>query len=257
MRFLVFSDLDGTLLDHESYGFEAARPALRALAEMGCGVVLASSKTGAEIARLRSAMGLSDWPAIVENGAGILEAGAEPDTEGGDYARIRGWLAALPEDLRGLFCGFGDMSTTEIADVTGLSREAAELARQRGFTEPGLWRGGDARLEAFLARAADDGIAVRSGGRFLTLSLGATKADRMAEIVARYAPQTTVALGDAPNDVEMLEAADIGVIVRNPKAPSLPKLPKEQAGCIFRTQECGPDGWNRAVLSIISEGHET
>ncbi|MBR9842094.1 MAG: HAD-IIB family hydrolase [Rhodobacteraceae bacterium] len=256
MRFLVFSDLDGTLLDHESYSFEAARPALKALADMGCGVVLASSKTGPEIARLRAAMGLSQWPAIVENGAGLLEAGAEPEAGGEEYARLRAWLGALPEEMRGAFCGFGDMSDAEVAEVTGLAPEAAVLARQRGFTEPGLWQGDEAGLEAFLARAKAAGIAARSGGRFLTLSFGATKADRMAEIAARYGAETTIALGDAPNDVEMLEAADIGVIVRNPKAPALPKLPKEQADRIFRTQECGPDGWNRAVLSIVSEAND-
>ncbi len=30
---LVFTDLDGSLLDHYDYGFAAARPALAALAE--------------------------------------------------------------------------------------------------------------------------------------------------------------------------------------------------------------------------------
>ncbi|WP_347813664.1 HAD-IIB family hydrolase [Shimia aestuarii] len=251
MRFLVFSDLDGTLLDHETYSFDAARPALAALAEAGCGVVLASSKTGPEIARLRAAMGLADWPAIVENGAGVLEAGAAPEA-GTEYARLRSWLGALPSEMRAAFRGFGDMSDAEVAEVTGLAPNEAALARQRGFTEPGLWTGSEAALEAFLARAGEAGIAARQGGRFLTLSFGATKADRMAEIAARYAPEATVALGDAPNDVEMIEAADIGVIVQNPGGPGLPKLPKEEAGRIFRTQESGPHGWNRAVLSILS-----
>ncbi len=253
MRFLVFSDLDGTLLDHETYSFDAARPALAALAEAGCGVVLASSKTGPEIAQLRAAMGLAEWPAIVENGAGVLEPGAAPEA-GAEYAQLRAWLEGLPGDMRGAFRGFGDMSDREVAEVTGLAPEAAALARQRGFTEPGLWTGNQEALDVFLERAAQAGITARRGGRFLTLSFGATKADRMAEIAARYAPEATVALGDAPNDVEMIEAADIGVIVRNPEAPGLPRLPKEEAGRIFRTQKSGPDGWNLAVLSILSQG---
>ena len=68
-RMIVFSDLDGTLLDHETYSFEPARPALDRLKREGHVLVLASSKTAAEIAPLRDAMGFSHCPAIVENGA--------------------------------------------------------------------------------------------------------------------------------------------------------------------------------------------
>lgn len=50
MTLLIFTDLDGTLLDHESYDFTPARPMLARLAAMRAPVVLASSKTAAEIA---------------------------------------------------------------------------------------------------------------------------------------------------------------------------------------------------------------
>ena len=49
MPLLLFSDLDGTLLDHDSYDFAPARPALDALKGIGAGVVLATSKTAAEV----------------------------------------------------------------------------------------------------------------------------------------------------------------------------------------------------------------
>ena len=70
---LVFSDLDGTLIDHHSYDWSPAMPALAALGSIGAGVVLASSKTAAEIDLLRRDMGLEDWPAIVENGPGCCQ----------------------------------------------------------------------------------------------------------------------------------------------------------------------------------------
>ena len=83
---LVFTDLDGTLLDHESYSWSPARPALDALRELGAGLVLASSKTAAEIAPLREAVGFTTWPAIVENGAGTLEPGEDGSATRGDRA---------------------------------------------------------------------------------------------------------------------------------------------------------------------------
>jgi len=250
---LVFTDLDGTLLDHDTYSFAEALPALDALRRIGAGVVLASSKTAAEIAPLRAEIRLSDWPAIVENGAGVLPAGKVGMPEGADYAGIRAALDTLPGALRAPFTGFGDMSAEEVAQATGLPKEQATLAKRRSFSEPGIWHGDEATREDFLAALARKGVAGRMGGRFLTLSRGATKADRMQEIARELGARRTIALGDAPNDVEMLEAADLGIIVANPAHPPLPVLSSEASGRIRRTARPGPDGWNETILGIVSE----
>ena len=68
-RFLVFTDLDGSLLDHHDYGYRDALPQLRQLESLGIPVIPASSKTRAEIERLRDELG-NTHPFIVENGAG-------------------------------------------------------------------------------------------------------------------------------------------------------------------------------------------
>ena len=58
-NFLVFTDLDGTLLDHHSYSYEEAMPAVRALVEAGSPLIFNSSKTAAEIKQLRHEMVVS------------------------------------------------------------------------------------------------------------------------------------------------------------------------------------------------------
>ncbi|KPP83733.1 MAG: mannosyl-3-phosphoglycerate phosphatase MpgP [Rhodobacteraceae bacterium HLUCCA08] len=249
MRLLVFTDLDGTLLDHDSYDFTPARPALAALAARGVPVILASSKTAAEIAPLQAALGLTGQPAIVENGAALAD-GASDDS---GWRSIRQALEELPPALRAPFRGFGDMDRAEVAKVTGLPPDQAALARRRQHSEPGLWTGSDAARAEFEAALAARGITARRGGRFLTLSHGATKADRMAELTARLGPAHTVALGDAPNDAEMLQAADTGIIVANPHGPGLPPLPGEATGRIRRTADPGPLGWNTALLDLLAE----
>lgn len=250
-RIVVFTDLDGTLLDHETYSWAPARPALAALKAHGAALVLASSKTAAEIAHLHSALGLGETPAIVENGAGLYEPGKER-ARAGDHARLCAALSALPQELRRHFKGFSDMNVEEVAAVTGLLAEAAARARARTFSEPGLWLGDSRERTAFIAALAANGIAAREGGRFLTLSFGATKADRMAEIAARLGAGQTLALGDAPNDVEMLETADHGVIIRNDHGPGIPPLAGEATGRITRSTVPGPTGWNAAVLDFLS-----
>lgn len=249
--FLVFSDLDGTLLDHTTYCWKAAQPALDRLAVAQIPVILATSKTAAETIALQQEMGLSRYPAIVENGAGIAAAHGGSQPEDGEYKRLRGILERLPKNLRAAFQGFGDMSGDEVAAITGLSPAGATLAQRRAFSEPGLFRGDATDERTFLAALADHGVTARKGGRFLTLSFGKTKRDGMKDIIAQFATPPSIALGDAPNDVEMLEAADFGVIVANPHHPPLPPLAGEKTGRIRRTDLPGPAGWNAAMNAFL------
>ena len=250
---LVFSDLDGTLLDHHSYGHAPAAPALAALRARGIPLILASSKTAAEIAVLHAELGLGTAPAIVENGAGLWQPGEGSSQDASDYRRIRAALQALPAALRRPFTGFGDLGEKGIAMATGLPPEAARAAARRQHSEPGLWTGDDAGLLAFAAALAPQGITARRGGRFLTLSLGGTKAQMMAQVARRYGAPLTVALGDAPNDAEMIEAADLGVIVRNDHGTPLPPLDGEASGRVLRTALPGPAGWNAAILDFLKQ----
>ncbi|MFE3839444.1 HAD-IIB family hydrolase [Pseudogemmobacter sonorensis] len=252
MRLLVLTDLDGTLLDHGSYDFSPALPMLRRLSACGVAVVPATSKTAAEIGPLRESLGIARWPAIVENGAALFEAEAAPqDTAPRDaapYARLRAALAGLAAPFR----GFGDMEPAEIAALTGLSLAEAGRARIRAHSEPGLWTGAPGALPAFLEALAARGIAARQGGRFLTLSFGGTKADRIAELVARYRPGATVALGDAPNDIEMLEACDHAIILRNDHGPGIAPLRAEPSDRIYRTRQQGPKGWAEGMSRLLA-----
>ncbi|KAJ8606010.1 hypothetical protein CTAYLR_010508 [Chrysophaeum taylorii] len=198
-----------------------------------------------------AATGIGVWPVIVENGAGVLWPHDGLNSTSEVYQQIRDTLQALPANVAG-FHGFGDMTAQEVADRTGLPSAKADLAKQRQFSEPGVWDGTSEGLQDFLSALAEHGLHARQGGRFLTLSFGQTKADAMAELVKRYQPATTIALGDAPNDREMLEAADFGVIVRNPHAKPLPLLRGEDTGRIIRTQDSGPSGWADAILSLLA-----
>lgn len=249
---LVFTDLDGTLISHDTYRWDAAAPALATLREIGAGVVLASSKTAAEIIALRQELGLAEWPAIVENGAGLLPPHSTALPEDAAYRSLRQALNTRPPKGRDCYRGFGDVTVAEIADITGLEVDAAGRAAQRAFSEPGFWSGSDPQLDEFLGDLAQKGITARQGGRFLTLSYGKTKADQMAGIIAQYQPVQTVALGDAPNDVEMLETAGIGIIVANPHRDPLPRLKGEAAGRITRTIQIGPEGWNAAMYDLLA-----
>ena len=137
-KVVVFTDLDGTLLDASSYSFTAAVPALRLLHEREIPLVICSSKTRTEIEHYRRLLD-NHHPFITENGGGIfIPAGYfvhDPETSGMPWTRDGNYKVinlgtpylVLREALRDLknegfdVTGFGDMTAGEVAEATGLA----------------------------------------------------------------------------------------------------------------------------------------
>lgn len=68
---LIFTDLDGTLLNSHTFEWQPAAPWLTRLHESGVPVILCSSKTAAEMLQLQTTLNLQGLPLIAENGAVI------------------------------------------------------------------------------------------------------------------------------------------------------------------------------------------
>ena len=263
---LVFTDLDGTLLDHATYSFEPARPALRALEERGIPMVLCTSKTRAETERWRRALG-NAHPFIVENGGGVfIPRGYFPEEAGGGdpgspylelefgtpYQDLRRVLSEMRSRIDPSIRGFGDMTDEEVAGLCGFSVEEARLAREREYDEPFVI-GDEKLLEAVEALARQAGLSVVKGGRFHHL-IGDNDKGRAVSVLrglyekARGRLQT-VGVGDSLNDEPMLRAVDIPVVVGKPGGGHDPGI--DMPGLI-RAPGAGPDGWREAVLRILS-----
>lgn len=263
---IIVSDLDGTLLDHHTYSFDAARPALDKIRELGVPLILATSKTAAEIEQVSRALDISH-PAIVENGSGLHVPNGYFD---GDvlatarrditprYNDVIDLLKVIEEPLRGRFKGFSQMSLAEIRQRTGLCEEDARRAKQRQWSEPGIWTGTHSEHQQWVREVRRRGLMVAQGGRFTTVSFGGNKADGLKTVLALYRASqpaiakpetefTTIALGDAPNDIEMLAAADVAVIIKGVKYDQMNDLEQLARGEVWRPEVAGPEGWNSAV----------
>lgn len=66
----------------------------------------------------------------------------------------------------------------------------------------------------------------------------------------RWGHVTTVGLGDAVNDVELLKAVDVPVVVRGPDAEATAALAAQVRGALV-TAAVGPAGWSEAVVAIL------
>jgi len=70
-KLVIYTDLDGSLLDHDSYSHAAADALLAELEVHGVPVIIASSKTRSEQIALRNELS-NHHPFIVENGAAVF-----------------------------------------------------------------------------------------------------------------------------------------------------------------------------------------
>lgn len=259
---IIFTDLDGTLLDAVRYSFDDAQPALSLIQARGIPLVLCSSKTRAEIVACRQHMH-NLHPFISENGGGIfiplgyfaapVEAstfdGYQLITLGMPYADIRHHFVALREQHGAKVRGFADMTAEEVARLTGLSCDGAALAKQRDFDEPFIFDGEpDPR---FLQAIEDAGLHWTQGRIFhimgkhdkgLAVKILKTFYER------EYGVVTSIGLGDSLNDLPLLHAVDRPVLIRHEDGSFDSRI--DMAGLV-KTQSPGPQGWNETLLQLL------
>lgn len=255
-RVIVITDLDGTLLDHSTYRFDAAIPALEFLKNNHIPLILSSSKTAVEMKALRQKLDNHD-PFVAENGAGIYlptNNAYKKISFGLNRDAILAVLEQMREQEQWQFVGFNDMSVDEVMEKTGLRREQAEMAKQRDFTEPLQWQGNKDQLQEFRDKLAAQGLTAVQGGRFISISGKVDKGQALSWLREYYRQQFSahpviVALGDSENDRPMLENADYAILIRSP-AHDFPDI---KASNLIKTDAVGPLGWNNSLLALLQE----
>jgi mannosyl-3-phosphoglycerate phosphatase len=263
---IIITDLDGTLLDQRTYSYEASLPALDKLQQRRIPIVFCSSKTAAEILSLQRELGLQE-PFICESGGAIYlppnyfafevasakrRRGFDTIEFGQDIVDLRGALRRTAERCGIKVKSFGSMSLQEIMARTGLRREQARGAAQREYDEPFLVEPGEeARL---LPELAATGLTVTQGDRFYHLTGGHDKGKAVRQLLALYRRQhanlLTVGLGNSANDLPLLRATDIAILVRNPDGQWDVEV-TERLHHVERSNAIGPQGWREAVDKIM------
>ena len=265
---LVFTDMDGTLLDHHTYSFDAARPALASLKQKNIPVIPCTSKTYAEMVELRDYIGLTG-PFIVENGAAaFVPHGVLSQKPVGAIWQDGFWcqsftspkahwlklLEMIKPEFEGEFTHFSEMSIDDIVQATGLDEASASRAAQRQYGEPVMWLGDEQRKSEFLRAVKARGAQPLEGGRFIHISGDCDKGAARRWLVQAFSRQSektpqAIALGDGKNDIAMLEAADIAVIIKSPNHPP-PTVKKEEA--LYTSTLPGPEGWTEMLTKLLS-----
>jgi mannosyl-3-phosphoglycerate phosphatase len=262
---VVFTDLDGTLLDAHTFDWRPAAPVLDRLHELGVPIIPVTSRTRAEVDVLRREARLRG-PAIVENGSAIVDLDTLPQgsrgrnaTTSGDiiigcsYEQARLALGLLQQRLGVSLRTLSMMTPGEVEAVTGLDAGQARLAAAREFGEVIVPPHG-LSFERVQAAAIALGFQLIRGDRFWHLVGRDTDKGRAVRILLSrltlQAPDLhTVALGNGPSDAGVLAAADTAIVVPGDDGvhPALAQMGWRVA------PSPGPAGWAAAVAVVLDE----
>jgi mannosyl-3-phosphoglycerate phosphatase len=267
-RLIVITDLDGTLLDQRTYGYEQSLPALRRLQTNQIPIVMCSTKASAEMLPLWRELGLRD-PFICESGGAIyfprnylrlslhgLESEEDFDVLelGGDIIHLRHALADAARSCNVVLKSFGQMNIDEIAALTGLGLERARRAAQRRYDEPFVIRDGD--VEQLTAALRAKTLTVTKGDRFYHLTGGHSKCDAVRRLLdvhrRQYGETVAIGLGNSANDWPLLSAVERPILVKNPDG-LWDETVIERLPAVERTDGIGPRGWGEAIDRILDE----
>ncbi len=220
---VIFTDLDGTLLD-ENYRCDKALELIKLIKKLNVPIVFVSAKTRFEQEVFRRMIGVDD-PFVVEDGSAIYllknyfgkRVGVERDGYevlifGVKREAIIRHLLSLKD--RYYIKSYAFMSVEEVAEVTGLSLEMAELAKRREFSETIVEA--DEEVIEHLRKFFN----VQIGGKFIHVyGKGADKgkAVRLLTKLYRdlYGEVVTIGIGNSYTDIPMLKEVDIPALVKN------------------------------------------
>lgn len=267
-QILIFTDLDSTLLDAQTYDFNPALPALKLIHSLNIPLILVSSKTRAEIEFFRKRLSL-DSPFIAENGGGIFFPDKFKLPKDYLYENVNGYNAIFIgrpikevfEKIRKLkenflFKGFSEMPVREIVALTGLTLEQAILASKREFDEPIVLEHPLNDMEIFCKKASNLGLDCVHGGRFIHLFLGGNKGRAVGIVLNIYrqlrGPIFSIGLGDSPNDISMLRVVDKAVLMQDRDGVHIKGLVHPD---LTKAEGNGPEAWNRVILDILADIH--
>ncbi len=275
MKTVVFTDLDGTLLDFQDYSYQTAALLVHQLRQQGTPVVFCSSKTKAEQEYYRNALNNLD-PFIVENGSAVFipdgyfsfsiadklsgqyQMVSEGDFEviilGESYQTVRKGIEQAREEVAIQLLGYADLSLEEIRMITRLEEAFVQRAATRDFSETLLK--GDKSGEGF--RQFQDllssrGLSCVSGGKFHTVMGQGSDKGKAIKVLTElfdqeYGEVHTIGLGDSANDLPLLQAVDVGYLVQKPDRTWLTTSDER----IQKVEGVGPKGWVKVAQSLIT-----
>ena len=282
---VVFSDIDGTLIDIFTRNYGKAKELVKKLEGSSIPVVLCSSKTWAEQDVIRKDLGLEGEPFIIENGGaviipdGYLEGDGRTDDDlqhhgvirvvdgyrvielGRPSAEIRKILQHVRRKTGTAFKGVSDLSIEELAKIAGMTHDEAERMSKRQYSETILEIDKTEKVQ-FEQVLSEEGLHVIHGSRYFDVTAGNDKGKAVRILMDLYRKKLGddtifIGIGDSPNDVPMLKLTDVAILVQKHDGTWVEIDNNIITTHVVKVEGIGPTGWENAFATIIEEAKQT
>ncbi len=266
-KIVIFTDLDGTLIDHKDYSYIDASKTLKSLKKINVPIILCTSKTRGEIEKYTDKLNLRH-PFIAENGGVIFipkdyfsfKYPFDKSMNQYNVIELGTPIKQLNKVIKQLkkdgfeIKTFSDMSVSELSKETGLTKMDTIRAKKREYDVAfKILNPKDKTEITKIVKTA--GYNTSAGGRYHHL-MGANDKGHAVKILTdlfrkKYGGSLklkTIGLGDGENDIPMLKNVDIPVLVKNREH----KKPEINFDVIYTTFE-GPKGWSETINELLFE----
>ena len=288
---VVFSDIDGTLIDIFTRKYGKSKELVKKLKESSIPVILCSSKTWAEQDVIRKDLGLESEPFIIENGGAVIiprsyfsgggAGGGDGSTDddlkhhygmrvvdgysvielGRSSAEIRKVLQYVRRKTGIPFKGVSDLSIEELAKIVGMTPEEAERMSKRQYGETILEIDKTEKVK-FEQALSKEGPQVIHGGRYFDVTAGNDKGKAVRILIDLYRKKLGdgtifIGIGDSANDAPMLKLTDIAILVQKYDGSWAEVDNSNNIPHVVKAKGIGPAGWENAFATIIKEAEQT
>jgi mannosyl-3-phosphoglycerate phosphatase len=268
MKVIVYTDLDGTLLDAVNYSWEVSLSSVEKLKKAGIPLLFNSSKTFKEIIHYQESLGLLE-PFIFENGSGI----AIPEHYFGfefEYSYTEHQYLVIEEGilydfilekLRTIFgsqnsslVSFEDLSLAELSKFLNMEEEMTRRARERKYSVTLLNELSAKEFDDFNSELSKENIILQRGSRLITAFSKLTDKGTAVNILNHLfriesGSLITYAIGDSENDIPMFIVCDHAMLVARYDGTYI----NTGLTNIIATPLIGPEGFKHFVERILTE----
>ena len=256
---IIFTDLDGSLLDRDTFNFDTIKDYIKSLINDGIIIIPNSSKTEKEIEKFSMELGIA-VPYISENGSAIHRLNLINQNfpnkiilsrEKEELLEI--FNSKVPEKIRSKCHLVSKMSKKKQEQIFGQKDDKLRNVLSRNYTLPLLFYGEKKEKNKLLKILSSNSLTLQEGGRVSNLCDNVNKVKSMNKVV-KILKKTedkikTIAVGDNYNDLDMLKNSDVPCLVFNDQF----KLDQINIENLEFSNKPSPEGWADVIKKALDK----